>query len=134
MQITKLLQIETCIQAAEQICSCIEESLSRKKGRKPQSTQAALDFWNAVIFHLESSRPQAVNAESDETLPWVELTGDNIPTGKVLAASFKKDSSCYNEKIVGYISTHPVDGPFVEAADTILFDVTHFINLSLYDL
>lgn len=68
------------------------------------------------------------------TMEWIKLTKENEPEGEVLCANFQSKTYGYKEKIVGYLSINEEGYAEAENEHEVLENVTHFIDLKLFDL
>lgn len=64
---------------------------------------------------------------------WIPIDPENLPVGEVLAANFEVGSNNYRKKLIGYLER--VAGSVVcDSEDTLIYDVTHYIDIHKFDV
>jgi len=66
-------------------------------------------------------------------MEWIKIDKKHLPDVEVLAACFKKTSSCYKEKVIGYLS-YEDDELVCESSTEYLEDCTHYIDIHKFDI
>jgi hypothetical protein len=67
-------------------------------------------------------------------MEWIEINKDELPSREVLAANFKPETYGYKEKLVGYIGLDENGILCCESDRELLENVTHFIDISKFDI